>query len=254
MFNSAQLLLTIVFMTASFTIGSLWTKVQYLEKSSSVVKGVTTTPNTQGPGQQATPPQALPTEDTSPKQVSIDNDPVLGDKNAPITLIDFTDYECPFCRRHFEQTYSQLIKDYIDTGKVKMVVRDLPLNFHENAHKEAQAAECAREQGGDTAYFKFHDEIFKRTTSNGTGLSLDQLPVIAQEVGLDGDALQSCLDSEKYKDEVDKDLADATAAEATGTPTFFLGKSTSEGVITGTKIVGAQPYSVFQSEIDKLLE
>lgn len=246
--NKTHLVLIIFLMVSSFFIGSLWTKAQYLEKGGLAVKG-STTGNAQGAGQQAAPPQ-----DTTPKKVSADDDPVLGDKNAKVTLIDFSDYECPFCKRYFDDTFSQIKKDYIDTGKIKYVYRDLPLSFHQNAHKEAQAAECAREQGGDEVYFKYHDEIFKRTTSNGTGLALTDLSVIANDLGLDGSALQSCLDVDRYKAEVDKDLADASAVGASGTPTFFIGKSTSDGVITGTKIIGAQPYSAFQAEIDKQLK
>lgn len=251
--DKTQLLLTVLLVVAAFFIGSLWTKVQYLEKGGTLVKG-STNADAQGTGQQAATLQQAPPEDTSPKKVSVDDDPVLGDKNAKVTLIDFTDYECPFCKRYYDDTFSQIKKDYIDTGKIKYVVRDLPLSFHQNAHKEAQAAECAREQGGDPAYFKYHDEIFKRTTSNGTGLALDKLSVIASDVGLNGDTLQTCLDEDKYKAEVDKDLADASAVGASGTPTFFIGKSTSDGVITGTKIVGAQPVSVFQAELDKQLK
>ena len=249
--NKVQVIMVGVLVVASFFIGSLWTKVQYLEKGRTGVVGST---NTTGTAQQAAAPQASPPEDTSPKKVSVDDDPILGEKNAKVTLIDFTDYECPFCKRYFDQTFSQIKKEYIDTGKIKYVVRDLPLPFHANAHKEAQAAECAREQGGDGAYYKYHDEIFKRTTSNGTGLALTELSVIANDLGLDGTTLQSCLDSDKYKAEVDKDLADAAAVGATGTPTFFIGKSTPDGVIIGTKIVGAQPLSAFQAEIDKQLK
>lgn len=195
-----------------------------------------------------------PPEPQGPVKVSVDDDPVLGDKNAPVTLIEFSDYECPFCKRHFEQTFSQIKKDYIDTGKVKLVYRDLPLSFHDpNATNQAMAANCARDQGGDTTYFKYHDEIFKRTTSNKT-FSDDNLPKIAQDLGLNVSNFKSCLDTEKYKDEVQKDLADATSAGASGTPSFFIGKSTSDGIIEGTKIVGAQPYTNFQSIFDSLLK
>ncbi len=185
--------------------------------------------------------------------VSLDDDPILGDKNAPVTIVEFSDYECPFCKRHFDQTYPTLKKDYIETGKVKLVYRDLPLDFHQNAHIEAQAANCARDQGGDETYFKYHDEIFKRTTSNGTGLSVDQLPAIAKDIGINVSEFQTCLDSGKYKAEVDKDLADAGRYGATGTPTFFIGKSKTGGTIEGTLIVGAQPYSAFKTSIDSLL-
>lgn len=242
--SKTNILLIGALIVSSFILGSLYTKVQYLEK----VNGFTTTAN----AQVAAAPQAIP-EDTGPVKVSIDDDPMIGNKNAPLTMVDFLDYECPFCKRYFDETFSQIKKEYIDTGKIKYVVRDLPLSFHANAHKEAQAAECAREQGGDDVYFKYHDEIFKRTTSNGTGLALTELSVIANDLGLNGNALQACLDSEKYKAEVDKDLADAATVDATGTPTFFIGKSSSDGVITGIKIVGAQPYSTFQAEIDKQL-
>jgi len=238
-----------VLVAAAFLIGSLYTKVQYLEKNG----GSSAKTATQTAPLAATPQAPLP-ESNNPVKVSVDDDPVQGDKKAKITMIDFTDYECPFCKRYFDDTFSQIKKEYIDTGKIKYVVRDLPLSFHANAHKEAQAAECTREQGGDKVYFKYHDEIFKRTTSNGTGLALDQLSVIANDLGLNGTALQTCLDSDKYKEEVDKDLADAATVGANGTPTFFIGKSTGNSVIEGIKIVGAQPFSAFQAEIDKQLK
>lgn len=204
------------------------------------------------PTQQA--PQAAVPEDSGPIKVSIDDDPVLGDENAPVALIDFSDYECPFCKRHFDQTYQDLKKDYIDTGKVKMVFRDLPLSFHDPmATKEAIAANCAREQGGDAAYYKYHDEIFKRTKSNGNGLAVDDLYTIASDLALNSGNFKTCLDSEKYKAEVQKDLADAEKAGASGTPTFFIGKSTGTE-IEGTKLVGAQPYSAFKTIIDQQLK
>lgn len=200
------------------------------------------------------PQQVAPTQAEGPANVSIDDDPVMGNKNAPVTVIEFSDYECPFCKRSFNDVIPNLKKDYIDTGKVKFVYRDLPLAFHQNAHKEAQAAECARSQGGDTAYFKYHDQIFTKTTSNGTGLALDQLPVIAKDLGLNVSQFQQCLDSDKFKAEVDKDLADAAAAGASGTPTWFIGKTTANGTIDGTRIVGAQPYTAFKTVIDQQLK
>jgi len=239
--------LIVLLIVASFFIGTLYTKVQYLEKGGSGDAKADTTQTAQ------TAPQALPQQAGS-KEVSVDDDPVLGDKNAPLTMIEFVDYECPFCKRFADETLSQIKSDYIDTGKVKLVMRDLPLSFHQNAHKESQAAECAREQGGDTAYFKYHDEIFKRTTSNGTGLALDQLSIIASDIGLNGSSLQECLDSEKYKEEVDKDLADAAAYGANGTPSFFIGKSDSSGKFQGTILVGAQPYAAFKTIIDEQLK
>ena len=224
------------------------------------IKGVTSTTTSPSLAAQASsaPTQAVaqqPPEDTSPKQVSVDDDPVLGDKNAPITLIEFSDYECPFCKRHFDQTLPQLKKDYIDTGKVKLVYRDFPLSFHDPmATTEAIAANCAREQGGDPTYFKFHDEMFKRTTSNGNGLSKDKIYTIATDLGLNTDNLKSCVEAEKYKDEVTKDIADGSASGVSGTPGFFIGKSSPDGKITGSPLVGAQPYAAFKTIIDQLLK
>ncbi|OGD73628.1 hypothetical protein A3K29_05930 [Candidatus Collierbacteria bacterium RIFOXYB2_FULL_46_14] len=245
--NSYAPALVVLLIVAAFFLGSLWTEVKYLKNG--VGQPVL------GAGSRNTPPaQQAPEDSGAPVKVSVDDDPILGDKKAKVTLIEFSDYECPFCKKYFTDTYPQIKKDYIDTGKVKMVFRDLPLGFHQNAPKEAEAAECARKQGGDTAYFKYHDQIFTKTTSNGTGLALDQLPVIAKELGLNVSKFQQCLDSGEFKTEVDKDLADAAKVGASGTPTFFIGKSTSNGEIDGIKIVGAQPYSVFKAIIDELLK
>lgn len=186
---------------------------------------------------------------------SIDDDPILGDKNAPVTIIEFSDYECPFCKRHFDSTHPELIKKYIDTGKVKLVFRDFPLSFHEPmASKEAIAATCARDQGGDKKYFEFHDEIFKRTTSNGNGLDDAKIQTIASDLKLNINTFKSCLSDTAKADEVKKDIADGTAAGASGTPTFLIGKSTSDGKIDGDLVVGAQPFAAFQAVIDPLLK
>lgn len=186
--------------------------------------------------------------------VSVDDDPVLGDPAAPVTVIEFSDYECPFCKRAFEELLPELKKAYIDTGKVRLVYRDLPLPFiHPNAQKKAEAAECAGEQGGDDMYFKFHDQIFTQTQENGRGLSLTQLPVIAASLGLDTNQFKQCLDSGKFSGEVEKDMADAAAVGIGGTPSYVVGKSSADGTINGTIIRGAQPFKVFQALIDEEL-
>lgn len=246
-FNSYAPVLVVLLIVASFFLGSLWSEVKYLRAGAGQpVLGANN--GIDAPTQQA------PQDNGAPVKVSVDDDPTLGDKKAKVTLIEFSDYECPFCKKYFTDTYPQIKKDYIDTGKVKLVFRDLPLSFHQNAPKEAEAAECARKQGGDTTYFKYHDQIFTKTTSNGTGLALDQLPVIAKELGLNVNKFQQCLDSGEFKSEVDKDFADAGAVGANGTPTFFIGKSTGNGEIDGIKVVGAQPYSAFKTLIDEQLK
>lgn len=205
-------------------------------------------PNQQQPQQ--------PQQPSGPVKISVDDDPVLGDKNAPITMIEFSDYECPFCKRHFTDVWPQIIKDYIDTGKLKLVYRDFIAVPSHNplATSQAMAATCAKDQGGDAMYFKYHDEIFKKTTSGGNGFAVSELPAIAKSLGLNVTAFQSCLDSNKYKDEVAKDQADASKAGVNGTPSFFVGKSTQDGVIQGTIIVGAQPFSAFKVIIDEELK
>ncbi|KKP42962.1 MAG: DSBA oxidoreductase [Parcubacteria group bacterium GW2011_GWA1_33_6] len=190
-----------------------------------------------------------------PVKVSVDNDAVLGDKNAPITMIEFSDYECPFCKRHFLQVYPDIKKDYIDTGKVKLVFRDfIAVDGHNPlATTEAMAAECAREQGGDQMYFKYHDEIFKKTTSNGNGLKLEDLTTIANSLSINSTQLQQCIDSNKYKEEILKDIADGSKAGVSGTPSFFIGESTSDGLIDGAMVVGAQPFDAFKVIIEEKL-
>lgn len=235
-----------VLVIGAFVIGSLWTKVQYLEKNNATLA--------QG---SANNPQVAPPQPQQPTKgvASIDDDPIMGDKNAPVTIIEFSDYECPFCKRYFDDTFPQLKEKYIDTGKVKIVFRDLPLSFHDPmATKEAVAANCARKQGGDTKYFQYHDEIFKRTKSNGNGLSDTDLTTIATSLSLNLSTFNTCLADPAQTDEVKKDLADATKAGASGTPTFVVGNSTSNGEISGDLVVGAQPFAAFQAIIDPLLK
>lgn len=233
-------------------LGSVLISIAILVNGGIIKLGNLTTPQAQAPqpqGQQAPAPQP-----TSAK-VSIDDDPILGDKNAKVTLVEFSDYECPFCKRHFDQVYPLIKKDYIDTGKVKMVFRDYPLSFHDPmATYEAAAANCAREQGGDSAYFKFHDAIFTKTTSNGNGLTKEQIFQMAQDLGLNQANLKSCAEAGKYSEEIKKDFSDGSSIGVSGTPSFVIGKSTSDGTIEGKLIVGAQPYSAFQTVIDELLK
>ncbi|PIZ70878.1 disulfide bond formation protein DsbA [Candidatus Peregrinibacteria bacterium CG_4_10_14_0_2_um_filter_43_11] len=187
-------------------------------------------------------PQAEANEPTIVEGDFTDDDAVLGDENAPVTLIEWSDYECPFCKRHFTQTFPQIKEKYIDSGKVKMIFRDFPLSFHDPlATQEAIAAECAREQGGDETYFAYHDLIFKTTTSNGSGMQKDQFYELADKVGINKAKFTECLDSEKYKDEVQKDIADGGKAGVSGTPAFL---------INGQFISGAQPFSVFEQVIE----
>lgn len=233
-------ILIVALVVAAFFVGSLYSKVQVLEKTG----GTGTTANTQKPAAQARPTKGV---------ASVDDDPFIGDKDAPITIIEFSDYECPFCKRFADNTLPELKKNYIDTGKVKLVYRDLPLGFHEPmASKEAIAANCAMEQGGNSKYFEYHDEIFNRTISNGNGLNDANLETIAVDLGLNLSKFNTCIKDPKQAEEVKKDLADAAKAGATGTPTFIIGKSTDNGEIDGSLLVGAQPYAAFEAILQTL--
>lgn len=171
-----------------------------------------------------------------------DDDAVLGDEDAPVTIIEFSDYECPFCKRHFTQTLPLIKEEYIDTGKVKLVFRDFPLGFHDPlATQQAMAAECVREQTDDETYFAYHDLIFENTTSNGRGMVVEKLYELADEVGVNRAEFTECLESEKYKDEVIQDIADGQEAGISGTPGF---------IINGQLVSGAQSFATFKQIID----
>ncbi len=166
-------------------------------------------------------------------QVSADDDPAIGPKDAPVTIIEFSDYQCPFCRRWAEQVEKQIRQTYGD--KVRLVYRDFPLtSLHPQALPAAEAANCAGEQG---KYWDYHDKLFQQAH----GLSTQAYQTYAQELGLDMEKFNACLKDHKYRDEI---VADAQYAQKLGvrsTPTFF---------INGIPVVGAQPFSVFQSVID----
>ena len=185
-------------------------------------------------------PDQLPPQDAGARvKVSVDNDAVRGDKNAPITIIEFSDYQCPFCGRFFQQTLPQIEDNYIKTGKVKIIYRDFPLSFHPEAQKGAEAAECAGEQG---KYWEMHDKIF----ANQDAMSIASYKSWASELKLDANKFNSCLDSGKYASEVQKDFDDGSKAGVSGTPTFFIGND-KDGYVT---LVGAQPYQAFQQAIE----
>jgi len=167
----------------------------------------------------------------------VDDDAVLGKKDASVTIVEFSDYECPFCVRFHTETWPQLKKNYIDTGKVKFVYRDFPLGFHQNAQKAAEAAECAGAQG---KFWEMHDLLFTKGVAGG----INGFKQYAQTLSLDTAKFNKCLDSGEKASEVQKDEADGAAAGIQGTPGFF---------VNGVPVSGAQPYSVFQKIIDAAL-
>ena len=178
--------------------------------------------------------------------VSEDDDPVLGESDAQVTIIEFSDYQCPFCRKFWQETLPSIERDYISTGKVKLVYRDFPLGFHDGAIPYAKAANCAREKGGDEGYYKMHDKIFEEQNALDGGsvsstvqyVGLDTLKQWGKDIGYN---IDSCMDSSNGADEIQKDLSDGTASGVQGTPGFF---------INGRPLSGAQPYQAFKQIID----
>jgi len=180
--------------------------------------------------------------------VSLDDDPSQGDPNAPLTLVEFSDYQCPFCARHFRETLPKIEAEYIKTGKVRYVFRDFPLDFHAQAERAAQAAHCAGDQG---KYWPMHHQLF----SDPRAIGLDDFTVQATAIGLDLVRFNTCLSEKKYAEEVKKDLKEGQLLGITGTPGFFLGRTDAAGnqVKGANAIIGAQPYASFKAAFDALL-
>ena len=178
-------------------------------------------------------------------EVALADGHVLGSSEAPLTLVEFTDYQCPFCSRFSGTTLEELKTVYIDTGQVRLVSRDLPLAMHDNAMRAANAARCAAEQD---YYWEMRATMFANTDR----LDQDSLIGYANDLALDAVAFRKCLTTDKYGDEVRQDAADAGAVGITGTPSFVLGK-TSGDRLEGAVIIGAQPFATFDSQIKALL-
>jgi len=171
--------------------------------------------------------------------------PALGSKDAKITVVEFTDYQCPFCSRFATTTFDRIRQNYIDTGKIRWVVLDMPLSFHKDAMMASQAAHCANEQG---RFWEFRALLYQ----NQNKLQAEHLAKYARQTGLETEAFNTCLNSKRFDTVIEKDRQEAVKQQITGTPTFVIGNTTPD-VITGKRIVGAQPYRVFSSEIDRLL-
>jgi len=178
--------------------------------------------------------------------IGVDDDPMLGSPNAKVLIIEFGDYQCPSCRMFWKDIEPRLKKEYIDTGKVKLVFRDFPLmRSHPEALLAAMAVNCA---GDQQKYWEYHDKVFREQYNKGDDvirLKPADLKKWAKDIKLDPAAFDQCLDSEKYKSEVLKDEADGEAAGVQGTPTFF---------INGRVMGGAQQYPEYRKVIEELLK
>jgi len=190
-------------------------------------------------------PAAAP---AGPVSVSLGGGPALGSDEAPVTIVEFSDYQCPFCKKHFTGAFAALKASYIDTGKVRYFFRDFPIDsIHPYARKAAEAARCA---GDQAKFWDMHDVMF----NNQGSLKADNLRDFARTMQLDLDVFNTCLDRGKYAKSVEADLAAGSAAGMTGTPSFFIGRTRKDGTIAATAMKGALPVSAFSQVIDRLLE
>lgn len=175
-------------------------------------------------------------------------DHIRGNLNAEVSVIEYSDFECPFCKK-IHPTLQQVVDEY--DGKVNWVYRHFPLAFHDPlATQEAVATECAAEQGGNEAFWEYTDLIFERTASN-VGLDADQLPVMAAEIGLNQQAFETCINSGKYDEHIKTEMSGGAQAGVSGTPgSIVINNVTKESQL----VSGAQPFTTFNAAVDALLQ
>lgn len=235
--SSSQLLFVVLLLSISFFAGFQTAKVTYWEQKE----------KTLGSAHSAQADLTQPSPTPSKVNVAVGHLPPLGKESAKVTIVEFSDLQCPFCRRFWNDTLPQLKKDYIDKGLVKLYYRHLPLppEVHPAATPLAQGTECANEQG---KFWEYHNKVFKEQTKQGDGtipVSNDELKQWAAEIGLNTVQFNECFDSQKYAKNVTDDLTAAEEVGARSTPTFY---------INGTPLVGALPYATFKTVIDQQLK
>jgi protein-disulfide isomerase len=199
--------------------------------------------------QQRPTAQGAPTVNVSNVEFSLgENNPVLGLRTARLAVIEFIDYQWPYCARHVRETFPEILKAYVDNGRIRYAVADLPLPIHKLASKAAEASHCAAEQ---KKYWEMREQMMSRQDR------LDNLASYAAQAGIDTVRFEDCLKTNKYSEGIAKDRALARIMKISGVPVFILAKTDPEDPLKFKSISligGAQPFSSFQREIDKLLE
>ena len=187
-----------------------------------------------------------------PKKITIDTflsngSPILGDPNAPITLVEFGDYQCHYCNVFFQSIEKDIVKNYVDTGKVKIIFKDYNI-IGEDSVIASQGAHCANDQG---LFWEYHDILYSNWTGENNGwASSENLAIFAQQIDLNMNKWSECMKKGSHSQIILKSNDDARALELTGTPAFFI--INSEGKVT--KLFGAQPFEVFKKIFDNQLE
>lgn len=235
--------LVITIIVFAFFLGMLTNKVfdlqQQLTDAKSASAAVAAQPNTA----LQPPVSGAPAPPSGPVNVAIGNFPIKGDSNAKVTVIEFADFRCPFCEQWFKTVEPQLMKDYVDSGKVKFAFRNYAF-LGPASTLAAQAGECANEQN---QFWAFHDYMYQHQPdeTDTSMYTVDNLSKIANDLGMDQSQFNSCLSSKKYASAVTKDMNDGSAAGVSGTPTTF---------VNGIAIVGAVPYTQLKQQIDSALK
>ena len=175
--------------------------------------------------------------------------PRLGSKDSSVVIVEFSDFQCPFCSRHHKQTMPLIKTNYLDTGKIQYVPRDFPLNFHSKARGAAIAVRCAAKQS-DSAYWTMHDELFEK---GSVSLNKESYNSIATKLRLDMNKFVECLGDKSITKLIDDDMAYAQQLGVSGTPAFFIGKFKDGKIVNARRLVGAQPYSNFSRIFDYYL-
>lgn len=187
---------------------------------------------------------AAPVANTADISKISDRDAILGDPNAPVTIVEYADFQCPYCGKFFTDAEPLIREQYVKTNKVKLIYRDFAFLGPEST-ASAEAAECAKDQG---KFWTYHDALYNTEIADGKegngNLNRSLFLSLAKNLKLDIDSFTSCIDSNKYADVVTKSVSDAQSFGVNSTPASF---------VNGQKIVGAQPFSVFQAAIDQAL-
>ena len=183
--------------------------------------------------------------------VSTGNAPYKGKSDATVTLMEWSDYQCPFCARHYREVMPTLISEYVDSGKLKIVMREKPIpSLHRNAMNASMAALCAGDQG---KYWEMHDLMF----DNQRELGVDNLKSFADTIGIDTSQFNECLDGKKYNAQISADIRLSDKLGMSGTPGFILGltdKNDPDKALMSEYLKGAKPLDSFKAAIDELLE
>jgi protein-disulfide isomerase len=230
--------LIIALIISSFALGYLTNRVIYLENT------IKATPSPSQDNTKTIEPTQRP---TPPAKVNVTDGhlPFLGNPNAKVTVVEFSDFQCTFCDQFENDTYPQIYDEYIKTNKIKFVFRHYPLvSIHPTAQKAAEASECANEQG---KFWEYHKLLFTNQSIWSPLLlddALNSFTDYATQLGLDAKTFRSCIDSDKFAQNIQEDITDGNKAYIDGTPTFF---------INGTRLVGAQPFSQIKQIIDQEL-